>query len=132
MVYLLVKTLVTVGSPLALKLLFTPLVGALEPERLEIQVLVNPCLVVRQLLAARVHLATPWDQTHPLKPQRLFLMQLLVPLQRQRVGQDCSTPRKVAPEITSNHALLVVEHMAPHIVCASKRGIASLHGAPDP
>lgn len=76
----------TVGGPLALKLLITPLVGALEPERLEIQILVDPCLMIRQLLAARVHLATPGDQTHPFKPQRLFLMQLLVPLQRQRVG----------------------------------------------
>lgn len=88
--------------------------------------------MVRQLLAARVHFAAPRDQTHPFKAQRLFLVQLFVPLQRQRIRQDGRTACKVTPEVTSNHAFFVIEHVASHIVSAAERGIAPLDGTPDP
>lgn len=44
------------------------------------KVLMDPRLMIRQLLAARIHLPAPVHQTLPLKPQSLLLMELLVSL----------------------------------------------------
>lgn len=77
--------------------------------------------MVSQLLAARVDLAAPCDQTLPLEAKRLFLVELLVTLQRQWIGQHRCAIGIVTSELDSDQALLVVQNMSPHIVCTTKR-----------
>lgn len=88
--------------------------------------------MVSQLLAARVNLAAPCDQTLPLETKRLLLMELFVPLQRQGVGQHRRAVGIVATELDSDQALLVVQNMSPHIVCTTKRRRAALDRARKP
>ncbi|KAG0350465.1 hypothetical protein BGZ54_003792, partial [Gamsiella multidivaricata] len=91
------------------------------------QVLVDPPLVIRQLFATRVQLPTCLNKAPPFKPECLLLMQLLVPLKRQRVGQNSLTILKVAPKFDSDESLLVIKHMSAHIVRAAERGIATFY-----
>jgi len=118
--YLAIQASVLVGRPLALKQFFARLVRTLELMTWA-QIPMDSGLVVRQLLAARINLSTALDQTQPLEPKRLFLMQLFVPLKRQGVGQDCITTCIVASELDPNQPLLMIKHMSTDVVCTAKR-----------
>lgn len=96
----LVETPMLVGRALTIKHLAALVVRTRKlVERAK--VLMDPRLMVRQLLAARVHLPAPIHQTLPLKSQSLLLVKLLVSLQRQWVGQDGCATGEVTTELDS-------------------------------